>query len=150
MQGDLDMDTDEYQPLMNNNTPSRNRPKGGIRVNPVSPASDEVLDDEDTAVDSTRYYSVNSLTRNFYATSLAFSLNMGCATCCVTYATSLLGKHLGSVSSGLLFGACAVQCVVCEIYVACHMSYVLTLPAPFTLRPQRCTPCRPSCSASRW
>ena len=120
MQGDLDMDTDEYQPLMSNNTPSRNRPKGAIRVNPVSPASDEVLDDEDTAADSTRYYSVNSLTRNFYATSLAFSLNMGCATCCVTYATSLLGKHLGSVSSGLLFGASyAVQCSAVQCNAWC-------------------------------
>jgi len=100
-----DMETDECQPLMAG-PPAKKA--GAIRVNPTPPTGASMADDI-SAVDSARYYSVNSLTKNFYATSLAFSLNMGCATCCVTYATSMLGNSLGAVSSGLLFALYAVS-----------------------------------------
>ena len=60
-------------------------------------------------INSTEVYSVGSLTKNFYLISSAFSLSTGCATCCISYATSLLGNSLGSTSSGLLFALYAIS-----------------------------------------
>ena len=56
-----------------------------------------------------RFYSVETLSRNFYSLAMAFSLSHGCATSCLAYATTLLGSRLGAISSGVLFALYALS-----------------------------------------
>ena len=58
--------------------------------------------------DEVRFYSVETLTRNFYGLAMAISLSNACATSCLDYAAALLGNRLGGWSSGALFAGYAV------------------------------------------
>uniref|UniRef100_A0A7S0ST91 Major facilitator superfamily (MFS) profile domain-containing protein n=1 Tax=Chromulina nebulosa TaxID=96789 RepID=A0A7S0ST91_9STRA len=48
-------------------------------------------------------YSQDTLQRNFYAMAISFSVNHGCVTACLAYASTLLGNNLGSAGSGTLY-----------------------------------------------
>jgi hypothetical protein len=55
-----------------------------------------------------RFYSMETLTRNFYALAIAISVSNACATSCLDYASTFFGNRLGGFSSGALFAGYAV------------------------------------------
>lgn len=61
------------------------------------------------APEEVRFYSVETLTRNFYGLAMAISLSNACATSCLDYASALLGNRVGGWSSGALFAGYAVS-----------------------------------------
>ncbi len=82
-------DSDEFQPLF------------GLKI-------DGTTNSSSTSLTSGRY-SIKTLLSNFNSASLAFSISTGCATCCLSYASALLGNSLGATSSGLLFALYAIS-----------------------------------------
>jgi hypothetical protein len=53
-------------------------------------------------------YSKETLYRNFYAMSIAFSIIHGCAVTCLAYASTELGNEMGSATSGILYVGYAI------------------------------------------
>ena len=53
-------------------------------------------------------YSKETLYRNFYFMSIAFSINHGCAVTCLAYASTELGNEMGSATSGILYVGYAI------------------------------------------
>jgi hypothetical protein len=70
-------------------------------------------------------YSPQTLYRNFYSMSIAFSINHGCVVTCLAYAPAILGNNLGSVYSGILYVCYAVS------------SFLLATPIVAYLGPQQ-------------
>ena len=53
-------------------------------------------------------YSTETLYRNFFVMSAAFSINHGCVVACLAYASTELGNEMGSVGSGILYVCYAI------------------------------------------
>lgn len=53
-------------------------------------------------------YSKETLYRNFYSMSIAFSIIHGCAVTCLAYASTELGNQMGSATSGILYVGYAI------------------------------------------
>ena len=53
-------------------------------------------------------YSKETLYRNFYSMSIAFSIIHGCAVTCLAYASTELGNEMGSATSGILYVGYAI------------------------------------------
>lgn len=64
-----------------------------------------LLSNDDTVED---LYSKETLYRNFYSMSIAFSINHGCAVTCLAYASTELGNQMGSATSGILYVGYAI------------------------------------------
>jgi hypothetical protein len=65
-----------------------------------------LLSNDDTKDDN--LYSKETLYRNFYSMSIAFSINHGCAVTCLAYASTELGNAMGSATSGILYVGYAI------------------------------------------
>lgn len=64
--------------------------------------------DEVSNADDSGLYSSDALYRNFYAMSIAFSINVGCVITCLAFASTELGNSIGGVSNGILYVGYAI------------------------------------------